>query len=61
MSDNKANIGVVGQAVMGENQIINREIKGFKVSCYNRTTSKVDDFMGDRAKGKNINGYRTVE
>ncbi len=61
MSDNKANIGVVGLAVMGENLILNMESKGFKVACYNRTTSKVDDFMGDRAKGKNIYGYRTVE
>ena len=61
MSDNKANIGVVGLAVMGENLILNMESKGFKVACYNRTTSKVDDFMGDRAKGKNIYGYHTVE
>ena len=61
MLDNKANIGVVGLAVMGENLILNMESKGFKVACYNRTTSKVDDFMGDRAKGKNIYGYHTVE
>ncbi len=57
----KANIGVVGLAVMGENLILNMESKGFTVACYNRTTSKVDDFMGDRAKGKNIYGYHSVE
>lgn len=61
MSKQKANIGVVGLAVMGENLILNMESKGFSVACYNRTTSKVDDFMEDRAKGKNIYGYHTIE
>ena len=57
VTDNTADIGVVGLAVMGENLILNMESKGFHVACYNRTTSKVDDFMNDRAKGKNITGY----
>jgi 6-phosphogluconate dehydrogenase len=61
MSTQKANIGVVGLAVMGENLILNMESKGFSVACYNRTTSKVDDFIGGRAQGKNIYGYHTVE
>jgi 6-phosphogluconate dehydrogenase len=26
--------------------------KGFKVCAYNRTTSKVDDFLANEAKGK---------
>jgi len=60
VTQKKADIGVVGLAVMGENLILNMESKGFSVACYNRTTSKVDDFMGDRAKGKNIYGYHTV-
>jgi 6-phosphogluconate dehydrogenase len=46
---------------MGENLILNMESKGFSVACYNRTTSKVDDFIGGRAQGKNIYGYHTVE
>ena len=58
---NQADIGIIGLAVMGENIILNMESKGFTVACYNRTVSKVDDFMGDRAKGKNIIGTHTLE
>jgi 6-phosphogluconate dehydrogenase len=57
----KADIGVVGLAVMGENLILNMESKGFTVACYNRTVSKVDRFIEGRAKGKNIIGTRSVE
>ena len=57
----KADIGLVGLAVMGENLILNMESKGFTVACYNRTVSKVDNFLEGRAKGKNIIGTRTIE
>ncbi len=57
----KADIAVVGLAVMGENLILNMESKGFTVACYNRTVSKVDDFMNGRAKGKNIIGCKSPE
>ncbi len=57
----KADIGVVGLAVMGENLILNMESRGFTVACYNRTVSKVDSFVGGRAKGKRIIGARSVE
>ncbi len=57
----KADIGIVGLAVMGENLILNMESKGFTVACYNRTTSKVDDFINGRAKDKNIIGCHTPE
>jgi 6-phosphogluconate dehydrogenase len=57
----KADIAVVGLAVMGENLILNMESKGFTVACYNRTVSKVDDFMNARAKGKNIIGCHSLE
>ena len=56
-----ADIGVVGLAVMGENLILNMESKGFTVACYNRTTSKVDDFVNGRAQGKNIIGCKSIE
>src|SRR5512137_1200913 len=56
-----ADIGLVGLAVMGENVILNMESKGFTVAAFNRTTSKVDDFVNGRAKGKNILGARSVE
>ncbi len=57
----KADIGVVGLAVMGENLILNMESKGFTVACFNRTTSKVDDFINGRAAGKNIVGAQSIE
>lgn len=57
----EADIAVVGLAVMGENLILNMESKGFTVACYNRTTSKVDDFTAGRAAGKNIIGTHSVE
>lgn len=57
----KSDVALIGLAVMGENLILNMESKGFTVSCYNRTTSKVDDFMAGRAKGKNIVGFHSLE
>jgi len=54
-------IGVVGLAVMGENLILNMESKGFTVACYNRTTSKVDDFVNGRGAGKKIVGTHSIE
>jgi 6-phosphogluconate dehydrogenase len=57
----KADIAVVGLAVMGENLILNMESKGFTVACFNRTVSKVDDFVNGRAKGKNIVGCKSIE
>ena len=56
----QADIGLVGLAVMGENLILNMESRGFTVACFNRTTSKVDDFVNGRAKGKKIIGTRSV-
>lgn len=49
-------IGLIGLAVMGENLILNMESHGFFVAVFNRTTSKVDDFIIGRAKGKKIKG-----
>jgi len=57
----RADIGVVGLAVMGENLILNMESKGFTVACFNRTTSKVDDFVQGRAAGKKIIGCHSVK
>jgi 6-phosphogluconate dehydrogenase len=57
----QADIGLIGLAVMGENLILNMESKGFMVACFNRTVSKVDDFINGRAKGKNIIGCHSIE
>ncbi len=57
----KADIGLIGLAVMGENLALNMESKGFTVAVFNRTTSKVKDFTEGRAKGKNIIGTYSLE
>src|SRR5215471_9401829 len=57
----KADIGLIGLAVMGENLILNIESHGYTVAVFNRTTSKVDSFVGGRGKGKKIVGCRTVQ
>ena len=57
----KADLGLVGLAVMGENLVLNVESKGFTAAVYNRTTSKVDDFVNGRGKGKNIIGTHSLE
>jgi 6-phosphogluconate dehydrogenase len=57
----QVDIGLIGLAVMGENLILNMESKGFAVACFNRTLSKVDDFITARAKGKNVIGCHSIE
>jgi 6-phosphogluconate dehydrogenase len=52
----KADIGLIGLAVMGENLVLNMESKGFSVAVYNRTVSKVEAFVQGRGKGKKITG-----
>jgi 6-phosphogluconate dehydrogenase len=57
----KADVGLVGLAVMGENLVLNMESHGFTVAVYNRTVAKVDDFVNGRGKGKNIIGTHSIE
>ncbi|MFA8344369.1 MAG: decarboxylating NADP(+)-dependent phosphogluconate dehydrogenase [Rhodothermaceae bacterium] len=59
--EKKADIGIVGLAVMGENLVLNMESKGFTVSVYNRTPQKVEDFINGRAKEKNIIGTKSIQ
>jgi len=56
----KADIGVIGLAVMGENLVMNMESKGFTVAVFNRTVSRVREFVEGRAKGLNILGAGTL-
>ncbi|MFO0956760.1 MAG: decarboxylating NADP(+)-dependent phosphogluconate dehydrogenase [Isosphaeraceae bacterium] len=55
-----ADIGLIGLAVMGENLVLNMESHGFTVAVFNRTTSKVDAFVGGRGQGKKIIGTHDV-
>jgi len=57
----KGDIALIGLAVMGQNLILNMNDKGFTVVAYNRTTSKVKDFINGEAKGTKIIGAYSVE
>ena len=57
----KADIGLIGLAVMGENLVMNMESKGFTVAVYNRTYEKVARFVQGRAAGKNIIGTSSLQ
>lgn len=57
----QADIGLIGLAVMGENLVLNMESKGFTVAVFNRTLSRVEEFVAGRAKDKNIIGCKSVE
>jgi 6-phosphogluconate dehydrogenase len=56
-----ADIAVIGLAVMGQNLILNMNDHGFTVVAFNRTVSKVDDFLNKEAKGTNIVGAHSIE
>ena len=58
---NKADIGLIGLAVMGENLVLNMESHGFTVAVFNRTIDKVDNFVNGRGKGKNVIGSHSIE
>ena len=58
---NKADIGLIGLAVMGENLALNMASHGFAVAVYNRTGEKVDAFLSGRGAGKRILGCRSLE
>ena len=57
----KADIAVIGLAVMGQNLILNMNDHGFTVVAFNRTLSKVDDFLNSEAKGTQIVGAHSIE
>lgn len=57
----KADIGLVGLAVMGENLVLNMESHGFTVAVYNRTVEKVNSFINGRGKEKKVIGTSSIE
>ncbi len=57
----KANIGLIGLAVMGQNLVLNMNDNGYKVAVYNRTASKVDEFLEGPAKGTEVVGTHSLE
>lgn len=61
MEMEKADIGLIGLAVMGQNLVLNMNDHGFKVAVFNRTVSKVDDFLAGAAKGTQVIGTHSLE
>ncbi len=59
--ETKADIGLIGLAVMGQNLVLNMAEHGFHVAVFNRTTSKVDEFIAGPAKGYSISGTHSLE
>ena len=57
----RGDFGLIGLAVMGQNLILNAADHGYTVVAYNRTTSKVDHFIANEAKGKSIIGVHSVK
>jgi 6-phosphogluconate dehydrogenase len=57
----ECDIGLIGLAVMGENLALNIASRGFRVAVFNRTTSKVDDFLAGRGAGKRFVGCHSLE
>ncbi len=60
MTIQKCDIGLIGLAVMGQNLVLNMSDHGFKVAVFNRTVSKVDDFINGSAAGRTIYGAHSI-
>ena len=57
----KRTFGVIGLAVMGENLALNVESRGFPIAVYNRTATKTEKFMAERAKDKDVKAAYSLE
>ncbi len=61
MSNGTCDIGLIGLAVMGQNLVLNMNDHGYKVAVFNRTVSKVDEFINEEAKGTEVVGAHSME
>lgn len=61
MTEANADIGLIGLAVMGQNLVLNMNDHGYKVAVFNRTVSKVDDFLAGPAKGTHVQGSHSLK
>jgi 6-phosphogluconate dehydrogenase len=57
----QGDIGLIGLAVMGQNLVLNMNDHGYTVVVYNRTTSKVDEFLANEAKGTKVQGAHSIQ
>src|ERR1700734_2627300 len=61
MAEANCDIGLIGLAVMGQNLVLNMNDHGYKVAVFNRTVSKVDEFLAHEAKGTQVEGAHSIE
>ncbi len=61
MPEANCDIGLIGLAVMGQNLVLNMNDHGYKVAVFNRTVSKVDDFLENEASGTQVAGAHSIE
>ena len=59
--ETKADIGLIGLAVMGQNLVLNMDDHGYTVAVYNRTVSKVDEFLSGSARGTRVLGAHSLD
>ena len=59
--NSQGDFGLIGLAVMGQNLILNMNDHGYAVVAYNRTVSKVDDFLAKEAKGTQVQGAHSIQ
>ena len=59
--ETKADIGLIGLAVMGQNLVLNMNDHGYTVAVFNRTISKVDDFLSGEARGTKVLGAHSLD
>src|SRR5437763_231895 len=61
MDRESCDIALIGLAVMGQNLVLNMNDHGYRVAVFNRTVSKVDDFLNNEAKGTQVVGAHSIE
>src|SRR5579862_3312386 len=60
MQAESCDIALIGLAVMGQNLVLNMNDHGYRVAVFNRTVSKVDDFLANEAKGTKVVGAHSI-
>lgn len=60
MQSESCDIGLIGLAVMGQNLVLNMNDHGYRVAVFNRTVSKVDEFLQNEAAGTQIVGTHSM-
>ncbi len=61
MQKGSCDIGLIGLAVMGQNLVLNMNDHGYRVAVFNRTVSKVDEFIRNEAAGTQVAGAHSIE